>query len=138
MANRRSASGDCAAASLSRMSSVPLASTGRPGRNLSVAGLGVGSVWINMAGSFARATTARGKRVFGHTNRWRRAAEVQDKQVSRSARPAAALRHRIKLLIAEVSGNDGDRYREVIRIFADAGAERTGSVFPRGGGQHQN
>ena len=40
----RSASGDCAADSLSRISSVPLASTGRPGRNLSVAGFGVGSV----------------------------------------------------------------------------------------------
>jgi hypothetical protein len=34
------------------MSSVPLASTGRPGRNLRVAGLGVGSVWMNMACSF--------------------------------------------------------------------------------------
>src|SRR5262249_51654133 len=49
ISNRRSASGDWAAASLSRMSSVPLVSTGRPGRNLSVAGFGVGSVWMNMA-----------------------------------------------------------------------------------------
>ena len=31
------------------MSSVPLASTGRPGRNLRLAGLGVGSVWMNIS-----------------------------------------------------------------------------------------
>ena len=41
--------------SLSRISSVPLASTARPGRNLSVAGFGVGSVWMNMARSSPRA-----------------------------------------------------------------------------------
>src|SRR5665213_4478962 len=46
--NNFSASGDCAAASLVGMSSVPLSSTPRPGRNFRVAGLGVDSVWMNI------------------------------------------------------------------------------------------
>src|SRR5947199_126966 len=44
MLNSRSASGDLAASARSRISSVPLSSTVRPGRNFSVAGLGVASV----------------------------------------------------------------------------------------------
>src|SRR5580704_3620666 len=52
--NSRVASGDCPACALSRMSRVPSASTVRPGRNLSVAGLGVVSVWMNMGGSPSR------------------------------------------------------------------------------------
>jgi hypothetical protein len=46
--NRRSASGDCTAASLFGMSSVPWPSTGLPGRNFRVAGFGVASVWMNI------------------------------------------------------------------------------------------
>ena len=45
------ASGEASASAASRASNVPDSSTGRPGRNLSVAGLGVASVWMNTAGS---------------------------------------------------------------------------------------
>src|SRR5215469_12241806 len=51
-ANSRVASGDCSASALSRMSRVPSASTVRPGRNFKVAGLGVVSVWMNIAVSW--------------------------------------------------------------------------------------
>src|SRR5262249_33680508 len=50
ISNRRSASGDCAASAALGMSSVPSASTARPGRNFSVAGFGVASVWMNIIG----------------------------------------------------------------------------------------
>src|SRR6476660_4717667 len=46
--NRRCASGEAVASDLSRKSTVPSPSTVLPGMNLSVAGLGVGSVWMNM------------------------------------------------------------------------------------------
>src|SRR5215475_2856132 len=72
MPKRRSASGDWEADSLSRISSVPLASTDRPGRNLSVAGFGVGSVWMNMACSFQSQDQG-----IVHCNRWRLPVEVQ-------------------------------------------------------------
>src|SRR5262249_52191525 len=49
MPNSRSARGELAAALGSRMSRVPEARTVRPGRNLRVAGLGVASVWMNIA-----------------------------------------------------------------------------------------
>src|ERR1700675_452161 len=48
MPNSRSASGDCAACSASRRSSVSPSSTARPGRNFRVAGFGVASVWMNI------------------------------------------------------------------------------------------
>ncbi len=41
------ASGEASASAASRASNVPDSSTGRPGRNLRVAGLGVASVWMN-------------------------------------------------------------------------------------------
>src|SRR3546814_9538154 len=47
-ANRRSASGERAAEAASGKLAVPAGRTSRPGRNFSVAGLGVCSVWINM------------------------------------------------------------------------------------------
>src|SRR5271170_492742 len=43
------ARGDRSAVSRSRASNVPSSITGRPGRNLRVAGLGVASVWMNIA-----------------------------------------------------------------------------------------
>src|SRR4029078_4416982 len=46
--NSLAASGDCAAASVVVVSRVPVSSTARPGRNFSVAGLGVASVWMNI------------------------------------------------------------------------------------------
>jgi hypothetical protein len=46
--NRRSASGEARASSMLLNSAVPLPRTMRPGRNLSVAGFGVASVWMNM------------------------------------------------------------------------------------------
>ena len=49
MSNRRAASGEASASFLSVKSAVPSASTGLPGMNFSVAGLGVASVWINIA-----------------------------------------------------------------------------------------
>jgi hypothetical protein len=44
ISNSAAASGDCLAASLLAMSRVPASNTARPGRNFSVAGLGVASV----------------------------------------------------------------------------------------------
>src|SRR6185436_14978525 len=46
--NSRCANGEVVASDLSRKSTVPSPSTVLPGMNLSVAGLGVGSVWMNM------------------------------------------------------------------------------------------
>src|SRR5262249_61803688 len=71
MPKRRSPSGDWEADPLSRMSSVPLGSTDRPGRNLSVAGFGVGSVWMNMACSFQSQDQG-----IVHCNSWRLPLEV--------------------------------------------------------------
>ena len=51
ISNKPSASGDCAAPAGSRKSSVPFPASTRPGRNLRVAGFGVGSVSINMESS---------------------------------------------------------------------------------------
>ena len=47
-ANTRLASGDLEAASDVGKSAVPMSSTVWPGKNLSVAGFGVDSVWMNM------------------------------------------------------------------------------------------
>src|SRR4029453_2901656 len=157
ISNRRSASGDCAAASLSRMSSVPLVNTGRPGRNLSVAGFGVGSVWMNMACSFNCAGSKSPRS--GHCNRWRCAVEVS---TSRSGRPkgdgpvgrpslafalpahltagraARGSRHGVEFLIAEVAGHDRDWDGKVARGLTDTGNERPRSLFAGRGGEHQN
>ena len=51
--NRRCASGEVVASDLARKSTVPSPSTVLPGMNLRVAGLGVGSVWMNMGCAFA-------------------------------------------------------------------------------------
>jgi hypothetical protein len=53
MDSSASASGALAALSFERYSSAPVASTVWPGKNLSVAGLGVGSVWINIGSPLA-------------------------------------------------------------------------------------
>ena len=53
------ASGEASASAASRASKVPDSSTGRPGRNLSVVGLGVASVWMNTAGSLKMRSAAR-------------------------------------------------------------------------------
>src|SRR5215831_9105769 len=156
ISNRRSASGDCAAASLSRMSSVPLVKTGRPGRNLSVAGFGVGSVWMNMACSFNCAGSKSLR--LRHCNRWRRAVEVS---TCRSARPKGdgprgaqpwlslcaqltagqarrGSRHGIEFLIAKVAGHDRDRDGKVARGLADTGDERPRSLFAGRGREYQD
>src|SRR5437870_1158786 len=52
ISNRRSARGDWAADCLSRMSSVPLVSTARPGRNLSVAGFGAWPLFAGCGGEY--------------------------------------------------------------------------------------
>src|SRR5262249_12537585 len=157
ISNRRSASGDCAAASLSRMSSVPLVSTGRPGRNLSVAGLRVGAVWMNMACSFNCAGSKSPRS--GHCNRWRRVVEVSTCRSSRpkgdgpvwAAHPRLSLcprltagratrgsRHGVEFLIAEVAGHDRDRNGKGARGLADTGNERPRSLFAGPGGEHQD
>src|SRR5262249_27234062 len=61
MSKSRMASGEAAASDLARKSTVPLPSTSRPGRNLSVAGLGVGSVWMNMRAPFQSGSKENGK-----------------------------------------------------------------------------
>ena len=62
MSKRRAASGDARASLLSVKSAVPSRETGLPGMNFSVAGLGVASVWMNIAGvtSASLALTASG------------------------------------------------------------------------------
>ena len=50
VAKMRRASGEACAASAPGKSAVPAAMTVRPGRNFSVAGFGVDSVWMNMRG----------------------------------------------------------------------------------------
>src|SRR5216683_618083 len=52
--NNRPARGERSAAAASGKLAVPCSITARPGRNLRVAGLGVGSVWMNMASSDTR------------------------------------------------------------------------------------
>src|SRR6185437_5102404 len=52
MEKRRVASGDAVASVLVRKSAVPSARTPLPGMNFNVAGLGVASVWMNMASRF--------------------------------------------------------------------------------------
>src|SRR5437588_2975942 len=156
ISNRRSASGDWAAASLSRMSSVPLVSTGRPGRNLSVAGLGVGSVWMNMACSLVAQDQNAHDRVIvvGGAARWKFqpvAPTCRRGTAWRAARPLAfALprtppahearlsRHGVELLVAEVAGHDRDRDGKVARGLADTGHERPGSLLARCGGEYQD
>src|SRR6476620_7919255 len=53
ISNSRVASGEPSVSSPARNSKVPSPSTVRPGMNFSVAGLGVASVWMNMAWPFA-------------------------------------------------------------------------------------
>src|SRR5262245_33485284 len=156
ISNRRSASGDWAAASLSRMSSVPLVSTGRPGRNLSVAGFGVGSVWMNMACSLSCAGSKCPRS--GHFNRWRRAVEVSTcrSHMPKGDGPAcgaplgsrlaahphgtrgATSRQGVELLIAEVPGHDRDRDGKVARGLADTGNARPRSLLACRSGEYQD
>src|SRR5215470_13395182 len=155
ISNRRSASGDWAAASLSRMSSVPLVSTGRPGRNLSVAGFGVGSVWMNMACSLVAQDQNAHDRVIliGGAARWKfqpalQPAEGQRPRVLRgswlslaahlTAHEARRSRHGVELLIAEVAGHDRDRDGKVARGLADTGNERPRSLLAGRGGEYQD
>src|SRR5215471_14912215 len=156
ISNRRSASGDWAAASLSRISSVPLVSTGRPGRNLSVAGFGVGSVWMNMACSLGCAAIKTP--TMGHCSRWRRAVEVSTcrSDMPKGDGPACGMplgsrfaarltahearlsRHGVELLIAEVAGHDRDRDGKVACGLADTGHERPRSLLAGPGGEYQD
>src|SRR5215472_8692178 len=93
---------------------------------------------MNMAGSLPRATAIlRGKYVLvivigGGAPRKFKAADYPVRSCGTTSR------HGVKLLIAKVSGNDRDGYREVAGILADARAERPRSVFPRSGGEHQD
>ncbi len=59
--NRRSASGERAAVPRSGKFAVPDAITVQPGRNFSVAGFGVCSVWMNISGLRARMTEEKGR-----------------------------------------------------------------------------
>jgi hypothetical protein len=59
----RCASGDFAAASALWKSAVPTSSTVWPGRNFSVAGFGVVSVWMNIGASLAWGTYAAPERI---------------------------------------------------------------------------
>src|SRR5438270_1140536 len=124
ISNSRSASGDCAASVLSRISSVPESSTLRPGRNLSVAGFGVTSVWMNI-GFSGRHISAQSI----HRNRW-------SFGVTRSMR--AHLRQRVEVLIAEMAGNDRDRDRIAARILAEAPDQRSRAFFAGSRRQHQD
>ena len=65
MRNRLSASGERAALSAASKSAVPRSITMRPGRNFSVAGFGVSSVWMNILVS--RDKAASGQRMSDHS-----------------------------------------------------------------------
>src|SRR5262245_48205491 len=159
ISNRRSASGDCAAASLSRMSSVPLVSTGRPGRNLSVAGFGVGSVWMNMACSFELRRIKRSTIrviVIGGAAPWKfQPVAPAGRRVTApvwagpslafalpahltAGRATRGSRHGVEFLIAVVAGHDRDRDGKVARGLTDTGNERPRSLFAGPGREHQD
>src|SRR6516162_2092408 len=105
ISNNRSASGDCAAASLLCMSSVPDSRTGRPGRNFKVAGLGVASVWINM--QLAPETGSRPVR----TDQPIDGAFVRRRQLWEHVTAELELRHGVEVFIAEVPWHDRHRDR---------------------------
>src|SRR5947209_4449431 len=130
IANRCSASGDWVADCASRMSSVPLASTVRPGRNLRVAGFGVASVWMNMAVS-SPAVCPIG-RTRASSNKWLLGNELQA-----PAGHSRGSRHCVQILIAQVPRHDCDRDRKLAGGPAYARNERTRSFRSQSGGEHE-
>src|SRR5436190_1386143 len=139
ISNSRSASGDCAAAALSRMSRVPWDRTARPGRNLSAAGLGVGSVWMNMVGSLPRVQGPRKSCRYTQCNGSRGVKEVRGIGPVKWARraPADSLRHRIQVFVAQVAGHDGDRDRKGAGGLDQARDQRAGALLAGAGGKNQ-
>src|SRR5471030_2029817 len=113
MSNSRAASGDRLAASLVGMSSVPESSTGLPGRNFSVAGLGVTSVWMNISG-FHCGFKARG---------WLGLYPI-DGLCARGGQPLqmrGLSSHSIDIGVAEIAGDDRHRYRKLARVLGEVG-----------------
>src|ERR1043166_1044034 len=131
MSNSRSASGDCAASALLGMSSVPLASTVRPGRNLSVAGLGVASVWMNIVFLHERRRLSLRRPISKSLHKWAFAAPRSMRRRSTGSG------QRVEVLVAQIPRNDRDRDRIISGVLADARDERTGTLLAGSRGQHQ-
>ena len=86
MENSARASGETPAESESVISNAPSARTVRPGRNFSVAGLGVDSVWMNMTRSGSRS---------GGYGGWRPAGFLSYRRAPRDSPPEGDLFRRI-------------------------------------------
>src|ERR1044072_8643888 len=122
--NRRSASGDFTASALSRISSVPVASTVRRGRNLRVAGLGVVSVWMNiwaLRGALGCPTN--------HNNRWSFAPRTSMR------RP---LRQRVEILVTQMPRHDRHGNRIGADRLPEARDQRPRPLLAGPSGEHQD
>src|SRR5690349_5182495 len=113
---------------------VPPSRTTRPGMNLSVAGLGVASVWMNMIFSgVAGSRPARGVM----TTRWRPQKHDQGAQNSVSS-AAYGSGQRVDIRIAEVAGHDHDGNRERADGIGDHGHQGSRAFRARAGREHQH
>src|ERR1700744_4562297 len=112
--NSFSASGERAAASRLTNSMVPLSRTVRPGMNFRVAGLGVASVWINMAFSGVAGSRPARELVL---SRWRRQTHGQARKWQQFPSISGIFtwfqrqfsRQRVDIRIAQIPRHDGDR-----------------------------
>src|SRR5690606_4756409 len=127
MSNRRPASGEAARAdSASRKSAVPSSSTTRPGRNLSVAGLGVASVWMNIDGSPCC--------LFWNGSKISRKEWLFKPHIG-SSRPSSQA---FDLLVGQAVRDDGDRNRECGALPSNRRNERPRPFLGVAGAKHQN
>src|SRR5262245_29780557 len=133
MPNRRSASGERLASSRSRMSRVPEARTVRPGRNFSVAGLGVASVWMNMA---LLHRMRRGRRPHV-TYTWCLATAGSIRRSPWNGRRPPS-RHGVQFFVRQMAGHDGDGNRIGAGRLGEAGDQRARPFLAGAGGQHQD
>src|SRR3954469_2267102 len=111
--NSFSASGERAAASRLVNSIVPLSSTVRPGMNFKVAGLGVASVWMNMAFSgVAGSRPAReGSLADGDAGCTVKGEQTRISAVASRACDGSGLRQGVDILVAQIAGHDRDGNR---------------------------
>src|SRR5216684_4774393 len=136
--NNRPARGERSAAAASGKLAVPCSITARPGRNLRVAGLGVGSVWMNMASSDTRG--------FGRLALYLGIAATQVNPFANRVKPrrtnSLLPRHsgeRGDLLVGEAAGHHGDGHAQAAGHLADELGHQRPRPFRSGaGGEHQD
>ena len=129
----------------SRMSSVPVSSTARPGRNFSVAGLGVASVWMNIGSRSLRLTGSRPvgiMRIRAHrpVDGWdtRRGASGGRGQRGRVPGWRRLSGPRVDIFVAQMARHDRHRDRERAGGLRQIGHQRAGAFLAGAGGQHQD